>query len=60
MGPDYPPASDAASGTAAWTFTLWSDAVAVAEYAGLGLALVADPAAVERAVAVPSGAAASD
>src|SRR5439155_11133541 len=31
--------SDATPGTAAWTLTLWSNSVAVAEYAGLGLAL---------------------
>ncbi len=45
MGSDHPPASHAAPGTAAWTLTLRADPVAVAEYAGMGLALVADPAA---------------
>ena len=60
MGADNPTASDATPGTAAWTLTLWFDPLAVAEYAGMGLALVAHPAAVERAVAMPSGTAASD
>jgi hypothetical protein len=60
MGSDHHTASDATPGTVAWTLALWSDPVAVAEYAGLGLALVADLAALERAVAMPSGAAASD
>ena len=46
-GSDDHTASDATPGTAAWTLALWSDALAVAEYAGLGLALVADIAAVE-------------
>jgi len=59
MGAYYYTASDATPGTAAWTLAFWANPLAVAEYAGMGLALVADFTAVERAMAMPSGAAAS-
>ena len=60
MGADNAPAPHATLGATAWTRALWPDAVAMAEYAGLSVAVASNVEAVERAVAVPYGAAPID